>query len=403
MQAIDEANPEAVRLLSTGQALRGNWITGETVETVKPQGYTLQEKDKVDLYQQQKAEAITAYQKTQSGEGQVHQLLDRAVQTINPYTPGLKVFDALAVMAPGVPNVHLPGAEPGELRPSEQTIERVDPIRDNETKISTEPFPQLSDQPVAPKATAATAEPAKPVNPAVDVPNQPPVGETPKPPSPTPTLPIADTPKPPAPTPPVAETPKPAEVTPPNPGKATGGATDQGSTPEPDAQKAISLNEDLQRVAQVENGNVIDPSNRLVVATEQKTIDLRDPKWTNTTYAKGDDSIVYILRDADTGQAMKVGKSEVSNFEERFDDYVSAQKVTGRNLKVETIAFDSTKVTPEKVESQIRNHLEKQQEELPWDNTKQRLGRPGPGVPGGQGSKKLQSEGWHWSGENYVK
>jgi hypothetical protein len=179
------------------------------------------------------------------------------------------------------------------------------------------------------------------------------------------------------------------------------GGQPQGS-PSGAPKKGTNLNDDVQRAAKVK-GNDADPSNGLVIGTEQKTIDLRDPKWTETAYTKSKDSIVYILRDADTGQALKVGKSEVSNFEERFDDYVSAQKFTSRNLKVETIAFDSTKVTPEKVESQIRSHLVDQGEKLPWDNTKQRLGRPGPGVPGTRGSKMLRSEGWGWNGEDYVK
>jgi RHS repeat-associated protein len=145
----------------------------------------------------------------------------------------------------------------------------------------------------------------------------------------------------------------------------------------------------------------------IMLAREIKTINLKDLGWGKTKFAKRDDSIVYILRDAKTKEALKAGKTEVLKVPDRFREYEAAQKFTGRELEVECISFNSKDFSTIKVETQVREHLVKQGEKLPWDNSPManrqgRLGRPGPGVPGTR-VKRLEAQGWHWEGENYVQ
>ncbi len=55
----------------------------------------------------------------------------------------------------------------------------------------------------------------------------------------------------------------------------------------------------------------------------------------------------------------------------------------------------------EAIEKQIRENLEKQGHSLPWDNTENRLGRSGPGVPGTRLNRKLRAT-HTWDGEKLV-
>lgn len=116
---------------------------------------------------------------------------------------------------------------------------------------------------------------------------------------------------------------------------------------------------------------------------------------------------MYVLRDADTGEFLKVGKTEVANFGERFRFYEDAANYTGRRLEVDTYAFHAEGFKPQVIEDQIRQNLVGQGRSLPWDNTKignaGRLGRPGPGVPGTRLLRRLRDEGWRWEGENLVR
>ncbi len=148
----------------------------------------------------------------------------------------------------------------------------------------------------------------------------------------------------------------------------------------------------------------------ILEATEQETINFSDLNWRDTKFASGNDSLVYVLRDVDTGELLKVGTSKVSTFLGRFGPYENAQAFTGRNLAADIFAFDGTEIGATAVESQVRNTLISQGQSLPWDNTRlpgaggvPRLGRPGPGVPGTTPSRTLRNQGWHWEGENFLQ
>ena len=105
-----------------------------------------------------------------------------------------------------------------------------------------------------------------------------------------------------------------------------------------------------------------------------------------------------MLRDAQTGEYLKIGKTEVGSFQDRFRFYEDASEFTGRRLEVDTFTFKSEGFSPQKIEDQIRQNLTSQGHSLPWDNSpvgvgKQgRLGRPGPGVPGTRLPKRLRDE-----------
>src|SRR4029079_9535450 len=114
--------------------------------------------------------------------------------------------------------------------------------------------------------------------------------------------------------------------------------------------------------------------------------------------------IVYVLRDAQTGELLKVGKTEIENFISRFRVYEKAAQDTRRHLVGDawTVAKDAGR-TIETVESDIRANLAAQGHSLPWDNTGKRLGRTGPGVPGTRLGSRLSKQGYRWEGENLVK
>jgi hypothetical protein len=94
--------------------------------------------------------------------------------------------------------------------------------------------------------------------------------------------------------------------------------------------------------------------------------------------------VVYVLRDADTDELLKVGQTTVASLDNRFPSYVAAAKRTGRNVVLDTMTFSekATGVEVGKLEGELRKRLNAKGHPLPWDNTGGRLGRPGPGVPG---------------------
>ena len=142
---------------------------------------------------------------------------------------------------------------------------------------------------------------------------------------------------------------------------------------------------------------------RILRSGEMRTLNLSGD-WRATKFARDQQGIVYVLKDAETGELLKVGKSEVSNFTDRFRFYEKAAHDTGRRLDVDvmTVPKDPSR-TVQSVEQEIRSHLEAQGHALPWDQTSRRLGRPGPGVPGTPPSRRLRNEGYGWSGEQLVK
>lgn len=108
------------------------------------------------------------------------------------------------------------------------------------------------------------------------------------------------------------------------------------------------------------------------------------------------DGVVYILRDADTGQILKVGKTEANNLTGRFGSYQTAadRLKAGMNVTVEVIPLQPG-ANATKVETSVRARLEAAGEALPWDNTGNRLGRPGPGSPFASIPRELRDH-WQW-------
>lgn len=99
-----------------------------------------------------------------------------------------------------------------------------------------------------------------------------------------------------------------------------------------------------------------------------------------------------MLKDADTGELLKVGKSEVGTFKGRFEKYATAGTKTGRNLSLDAFSVDKSAINSiESIEKSMREGLEKAGHSLPWDNTGQRLGRPGPGTPFTRLNSKLRN------------
>jgi RHS repeat-associated protein len=135
----------------------------------------------------------------------------------------------------------------------------------------------------------------------------------------------------------------------------------------------------------------------------EKKVDLTNKSWRKVIeYVNPDNSVLYVLRDLDTGELLKIGKTEaeVKKYEGRFSKYTKASTYTGRNLEIQTIEIELSGKA-EETEKIVREKLSSEGEQLLWDNTKQRLGRPGPGVPGTRDSR-LKNE-WEWQGENYVR
>jgi hypothetical protein len=116
------------------------------------------------------------------------------------------------------------------------------------------------------------------------------------------------------------------------------------------------------------------------------------------------------LRDANTGEFLKVGKTSVNSFVYRFNDYLAyAENSTKRSLQVDLFTFSRQEYeTSVPVENRVRAILSNEDGEvLPWDNQYQRLKRIGPGVPGEDPylTPKMglkYGAGVHWEGEILV-
>ena len=107
-------------------------------------------------------------------------------------------------------------------------------------------------------------------------------------------------------------------------------------------------------------------------------LDLSNNAWRKTKFAQ--EGLVYVLKDASSGEALKVGQTTAGKFVGRFEKYVAAGKRSDRNLLLEVFE------TPLAERGQIEGALRKtfgRAPKLPWDNAGRppRLGRRGPGVP----------------------
>jgi hypothetical protein len=126
----------------------------------------------------------------------------------------------------------------------------------------------------------------------------------------------------------------------------------------------------------------------VVTSGQQLEIDLSNSSWRKTLdFEGGQTQIVYVLRDATTGELLKVGKTTVDDIAGRFGEYVAAGNKWSRKLAADVWTLRArSKKNVEVFEAQIRAGLEKSGARLPWDNTRvpekgPRLGRPGQGIP----------------------
>ena len=126
----------------------------------------------------------------------------------------------------------------------------------------------------------------------------------------------------------------------------------------------------------------------LVKSAKQLVIDLTNSSWRQTLdFAGGQTQVVYVLRDATTGEFLKIGKTTVAQVSGRFGEYVTAGKTWSRKLVADVWTFRArSEKSAEAFEAELRSGFEKAGARLPWDNTRipgrgPRLGRPGQGIP----------------------
>ena len=145
--------------------------------------------------------------------------------------------------------------------------------------------------------------------------------------------------------------------------------------------------------------------NGIIKSSSFSTIDLTQPNWKNINFNGNQKGIVYILKDVETGEFLKVGKTEVDKYKGRFSKYVTAGNKTNRKLEIDLFTVDKNNLDSiESIEKSIRNNLEKLGYSLPWDNTNNRLNRIGPGVPFTRLSKNHRQQfEWDMNGELKLK
>jgi hypothetical protein len=121
----------------------------------------------------------------------------------------------------------------------------------------------------------------------------------------------------------------------------------------------------------------------IVISKQQLEIDLTNPAWRQTlAFTGGQTQIVYVLRDATTGELLKVGKTTVDDIARRFGDYVTAGNKWSRRLTADAWTIRArSKTNVEAFEKEVRAGLERAGARLPWDNTGRRLDRRGQGIP----------------------
>jgi hypothetical protein len=141
----------------------------------------------------------------------------------------------------------------------------------------------------------------------------------------------------------------------------------------------------------------------LVISADMKTIDLSGD-WRSTQFTSGQSGIVYVLRDKNTGEKLKVGKTEPGTFVGRFEKYATAARQQERELVVDTFTVPKGGgKTIEAIEAEVRRGVGAIGGPLPWDNTQGRLGRVGPGVPGTRLPRRLRQQGYRWEGNKLIK
>jgi hypothetical protein len=143
-------------------------------------------------------------------------------------------------------------------------------------------------------------------------------------------------------------------------------------------------------------------------ATSRRIVDMRDSSWTRAFKdAKSDDGIIYLARDRETGEILKVGKTEVSTWRNSMPRYVTASQPgrSGVHVELEAYLIPNRPGSFEEVEKQVRKSLLEKGERLRWDQGspgQYLLGRPGRGVPGSVLPKKWRKARLRWEGQNIV-
>ena len=126
----------------------------------------------------------------------------------------------------------------------------------------------------------------------------------------------------------------------------------------------------------------------IAISKQHIEIDLTNSAWRKTLeFEGGQTQIVYVLRDATTGELLKVGKTTVGEIADRFGEYVAAGNKWSRKLAADAWTIRArSKTNVEAFEKEMRAGLESAGARLPWDNTRvpgkgPRLDRPGQGIP----------------------
>jgi hypothetical protein len=140
------------------------------------------------------------------------------------------------------------------------------------------------------------------------------------------------------------------------------------------------------------------------LVTSKGTQKITGGGYRTAAVGEGNEGVVYLLKDAGTGQILKVGKTEAETITSRFQKYEAASRYSGRTLEADILEVNKTRpFTTESVERAVRSHYELMGEKLPWDNTGGRLGRVGPGVPGTRLPRLLREQGYDWEGEELIR
>jgi hypothetical protein len=163
---------------------------------------------------------------------------------------------------------------------------------------------------------------------------------------------------------------------------------------------------------------------------DRSTVELttNNRKWRSLFEFKDEqDSILYVLRNTETGEIYKVGKTEAKwtegrfrerLYEGRFRAYKQAITKHNNQSKASKGAFDEIQlevdsisirpgegITAESIEKHVRNNLQakimretgkRKEEVLKWDNKIDGLKRSGPGVPFTTLGSKYKKLGWRW-------
>lgn len=126
--------------------------------------------------------------------------------------------------------------------------------------------------------------------------------------------------------------------------------------------------------------------------------------------------LIYALRDLTTGEILKVGWTRGENLEDRIEKYdlAGSKSYSDRSLAIDIIEVKPPRgaKAPSTIEAPLREQIipdlqaeapagTKPNEVLRWDNTDQRLGRPGPGIPGVR-DKAMRKAGMWWKGETII-